>query len=360
MKKHIRVVVADDSRLLRRMVRDILESSNYIRIVGEASNGEETLEVVRRTKPDVLLLDIVMPKKDGIAVIKEIMQENPLPIVVFSSLTRENAEITLTALEHGAFDFILKPGGTPVPLSLNDVKEELIRKIRVAAYVGPIKLTVKRMIKRENKATLMSPRHRVADTVVVIGASTGGPSIIRYLISRLPANLPAAVLVIQHMPPLFTTLFADRLNKSSALLVKEAEDGETLLTGRVYVAPGDYHMEVERRVNDIVISLNRGPKVHGVRPALDVTLKSVSETFNSKVIAVVLTGMGRDGAEGALKVKQYGGYVIAQNESSSLVYGMPKAVVEVGAADLVTDYRLIPKAITKAIETKRGLMNGYA
>lgn len=345
--KTIRVVIADDSRLLRRMVKELLESSPYIRVVGEASDGEETLEIVERTNPDVLLLDIVMPRKDGISVIKELMRKKPLPIVVFSSLTRENADITLTALELGAVDFLLKPGGLPTPLNIESIRDELIKKVRVAAYVGPIRLTINKMTVR--RATIKTAQflYKTANVAVVIGASTGGPSIVRQILSRLPGDLPAAVLVVVHMPPLFTKLFAERLDQASALTVKEAVDGEKILTGHAYVAPGGFHMCVSKTVEGAVISLKKGPKIHGVRPALDVTLDSVAEVFGARTIAVILTGMGCDGANGALKVKKYGGYVIAQDEASSVIYGMPKAVVDVGAADLVADYRAIPEVIVK-------------
>jgi len=345
--KTIRVVIADDSRLLRRMVRDLLESSSNICVVGEASDGEETLEVVERTNPDVLLLDIVMPKKDGISVIKELMKKRPLPIVIFSSLTHDNADITLTALELGAVDFLLKPGSLPVPPDIGIIKDELIKKIRIAAYIGPVRLTINRMMLQRFDIKKTQFTHKIANVVVVIGASTGGPSIVRQIISRLPGDLPAAVLIVVHMPPLFTKLFAERLDQVSSLIVKEAVDGEKILTGHAYVAPGDFHMYVRKAIGGAVISLKKGPKIHGVRPALDATLESVADVFGPRTIAVVLTGMGCDGARGALKVKKHGGYVIAQDEASSIIYGMPKAVVDVGAADLVINYRAIPDVIVR-------------
>lgn len=360
LNRPIRVVIVDDSLLIRMAIKEILASDPGIEVIGEAKDGVEAVETVKKLKPDVLLLDIILPRKDGITVLKEIMEENPLPVVVFSSLTRENAEVTLEALELGAFDFLLKPGALPVPLSLEDVKRELIRKVRMAAHVGPIKLSTRGLTRRIGVVkSAYTPIHTKAEVVAVIGASTGGPSIVRYILSKLPPDLPAAVLVVQHMPPLFTKIFVERLDKDTSLKVKEASEGDRIMTGVVYVAPGDYHMKVRRGFNDFRIKLTKEPKVHGVRPSVDVTLKSVALTFGSRSVVTILTGLGCDGAEGALAVKRVGGFVIAQDEASSVVYGMPKAVVDCGAADAVMHYKKMPKVIANVVNVKK-LKGGYS
>lgn len=360
LTRPIKVVVVDDSLLVRMAIREVLASDPGIEVIGEAKDGVEAVNMVKKLKPDVLLLDIILPKKDGITVLKEVMEENPLPVIVFSSLTRENAEVTLEALELGAFHFLLKPGALPVPLTLEEVGKELIKKIRTAAHVGPIRLSVRSLTRRLGIAESTYPPIRTkADVVAVIGASTGGPSIVRYILSKLPQDLPAAVLVVQHMPPLFTKIFVERLDRDTPLKVKEASDGERIMTGVVYVAPGDYHMKVRRGFNDFRIKLTKEPKVHGVRPAVDVTLKSVALTFGPRSVVAILTGLGCDGAEGALAVKRTGGFVIAQNEASSVVYGMPRAVVECGAADTVMHYKKIPKVMANVVNVKK-LKGGYS
>ncbi len=345
----IRVAIADDSLFVRRMLRELLSSETDINVVGEAKDGEEAVKLVKNLKPDVLLLDIIMPNKDGLSALEEIMQENPIPVVVFSALTKKDANTTFEALEKGAIDFILKPGGLPVPTSLEEVRRELITKVRIAAYTGPVRLITKRL-KEEVFPVKKKSYVKEPSIVVVIGASTGGPSIVEYIVSRLPQDLPATVFVVQHMPALFTKVFADRLDKNSSLRVKEAEDGEKIVEGCCYVAPGDYHMIVDRKN---VIHLDKGPKVHGVRPSVDVTMKSVAEVFGSRSVGVVLTGMGWDGAEGAYTIRKVGGFVIAQDKKTSIVYGMPKAVVDVGAANMVLPYHEIPSTITRLVKVKK-------
>ncbi len=344
----IRVVIADDSLFVRRMLREILTLESGISVVGEAKDGIEAVKLVKDLKPDVLLLDIIMPNKDGLSALEEIMQSNPIPVVIFSALTKQDASITFEALEKGAVDFILKPGGLPIPTSLEEVRRELITKVRIAAYTGPIRLITKHL--SEKVIPVKREVYREADIVVVIGASTGGPSIVAHIISRLPQDFPAAILIVQHMPALFTKVFADRLDKNSNLKVKEAEEGEKIVEGVCYVAPGDYHLVVDWGG---IIHLNKGPKVHNVRPAVDVTMKSVAKIFGSKSIGVILTGMGWDGAEGSLAIRNAGGFVIAQDKKTSIVYGMPKAVVEVGAANVVLPYDEIPQMITRIVKIRK-------
>jgi len=347
--KIIRVAIADDSIFVRRMLRELLSSEPDINVIGEAGDGVEAIKLVKNLKPDVLLLDIIMPNKDGLSALEEIMRDNPTPTIIFSALTKKDASITFEALEKGAIDFILKPGSLPVPTSLEEVRRELITKVRVAAYTGPVRLITKRL-KRETLPAGRKEYVKEADIVVVIGASTGGPSIVEYILSRLPQDLSATVLVVQHMPTLFTKVFAERLDKNSGLRVKEAEEGEKIVEGFCYIAPGDYHMTVNRRK---VIHLDKGPKVHGVRPSVDITMKSVAEVFGSRSIGVILTGMGWDGAEGARAIRNVGGFVIAQDKKTSVVYGMPKAVIDMGAANMVLPYQEISSMIARLVKVKK-------
>lgn len=349
--KKVRVLIVDDSRLVRKMVSDILKRDSSIEIIGEAKDGEEAVKLTCELKPDVVLLDIILPKKDGITALKEIMSKCPVPVVLFSSVAKEESLITIEALEEGAVDFILKPGATPVPLSLDDIANELIRKIKIAASVGRTKLTIRRAIK--SLVSLKKTTQKTSASIItVIGASTGGPPIISYIMSKLNSNLPTAILIVQHMPPLFTKVFAERLDKISPFKVKEAEDNDIILNGHAYVAPGGKHMVVEPRGNDLVIRIIDGPRVHGVKPAVDVTLKSVAEHAGRRSIAIILTGMGHDGAQGCLLLKKRGGIVVAQDRRTSVVYGMPKAVADIGIADLVLPYYKIPEELERIIQLK--------
>ncbi len=346
-EKAIRILVVDDSAFMRYTLSRRLNETPGFSVVGSAHDGKEALQLTQSLKPDVITLDVEMPHMDGITTLRQIMANYPTPVVMVSSLTTEGARETIQALTFGAVDFIAKPESKA---NIEQIIEELITKIRRAskARVYPIVAPVATPIatNMDNARKQVRPL-REMDKVVVIGASTGGPRALNQLIPQLSANLEAAFVIVQHMPVGFTRSLAERLNSLSELTVKEAEPGEQLEAGKALVAPGGFHMVIDR---DGKVSLNQNPTVHGVRPAVDVTLLSVAQHYGKATVAVVLTGMGKDGTNGALLTHSVGGKVIAEDESSCVVWGMPRSVVEAGAADEVVPLPEIPKAIARALE----------
>lgn len=331
MAQKIRVVVVDDSAFMRMVLKDIIDSQPDMQVVGVAKDGLEALQVIEEKKPDVVTLDVEMPKMNGIEVLKRIAQKYSVRVIMVSSLTEEGADITITALTLGAVDFLTKPSGS-TSLTFREVADALLTKIRNAMLIDPKNLFAKQI----TKPVVTAPKKTfLGNKAVVIGASTGGPRSIDLIIPALPENFPAPVFLIQHMPPLFTKSLAMRLNSISKLTVKEAEDGEIVKKGTVYVAPGDFHMGIRMVNSNVQVFLDKSEKINNVRPAVDFTLMKVAEIYKANTIAVILTGMGRDGTKGAFMVKYYGGKVIAEHESTCVVYGMPKAVVEEGYADHV-------------------------
>ncbi len=340
MQKKIRVLVVDDSGYVITAVTNKLNADPEIEVIGSARNGIEAVRKAKSLKPDVITLDVIMPEMDGITALKKIMEECPTPVVMLSALTSENAETTIKALELGAVDFFLKPS------AINPVADNvLIEKIKVAARCNLINngrfATDKISIEKE----ISSGNHTGFKKLVVIGASTGGPRSLMQIVPALPADIPAAFLIVQHLPPTFTKSLAERLNQVSQMSVEEAVQGSIANRGRILVAPGDFHMLIE---DGGKITLNQGPHVLGVRPAADVTMKSAAEKYGSSVIGVILTGMGIDGTQGASFIKSAGGMVLAQDEATSAVYGMPMSVVKAGYADRVLPLYKIADAIVEA------------
>ncbi|KNZ69199.1 response regulator receiver modulated CheB methylesterase [Thermincola ferriacetica] len=350
MAKRIEVLVVDDSAYMRKVVSNMLQSDEEIFVVDTARDGLDALEKIKKWKPDVVTLDVEMPRMDGLTALQKIMVECPTPVVMLSSLTQEGSETTIKALTLGAVDFVPKPSGA-ISLDIARVKEELIRKIKVCAKASLKNIRALQMIapipKKEAAAVAAKPlAGKTPSKVVVIGSSTGGPNALQQVVPKLPADLPAAVLIVQHMPPGFTKSLADRLNDISGITVKEASAGDTLQTGVALLAPGGYHMNL---VSSTVIGLNQNPPVHSVRPAVDVTMESVVNYYGPNVVGVVLTGMGYDGSGGASAIKRAGGKVIAQNEDTCVVYGMPRVVVEMGKADKVLPITEIADEIVKML-----------
>ncbi|MCD6301345.1 MAG: chemotaxis response regulator protein-glutamate methylesterase [Staphylothermus sp.] len=353
----IHVLVVDDSRLMRSVLKKTLERDPEIKVVGEAKNGEEAVKLVHELSPDVVIMDIVMPRMDGITAIKRIMAEKPTPILVFSSITQQGAKATIEALEAGALEVVAKPGGMPTVLNLGDLEKELVRKVRILATIGRAKLVTRLTLKRISKKK-KTREELSAPVLAVLAASTGGPQTLMTVMSMVSGRIPAGYLIVQHMPPLFTKTFAERLNAISEIRIKEAEEGEEVLAGYGYVAPGGYHMVIRSRRGKLLLELDKGPKIHGVRPAADVTLKSVAEVFGEFTVATILTGMGCDGADGACLVKKHGGYVIAQDEETSIVWGMPRCVVDRGCADKVLPLYSIAYEINRVLVNKLRLRGG--
>lgn len=346
-ERNIRVLVVDDSAFMRYTLARRISESRGFTVVGSAHDGKEALQMVESLKPDVITLDVEMPHMDGITTLRQIMATRPTPVVMVSSLTTEGARETIQALTYGAVDFIAKPESKA---NIEQIIEELLTKIRRAARarVYPLPLAVQAPSLTTDASTHKMTRSMGGkDKVVLIGASTGGPRALNQLVPQLSSKLPAAFVIVQHMPVGFTRSLAERLNSLSELAVKEAEPGDKLEAGKALVAPGGFHMLVDQEGQ---VSLNQNPTVHGVRPAVDVTLISVAQNFGKATVAVVLTGMGRDGANGAVLTRSVGGKVIAEDESSCVVWGMPRSVVEAGAADEVVPLTEIPNAIARALE----------
>jgi len=341
----IKVLVVDDSSYVVATVSKKLESDPGIEVIGSAHNGLEAVEKVKALKPDVVTLDVVMPEMDGLTALEHIMSEYPTPVIMLSALTNESAESTLRALELGAVDFFLKPSVVN-PAGNGKDTATLIEKVKIAAKV---KILIKKLRAQAAAGNVEKPKssagkESILRKVVVIGSSTGGPRALMQVIPRLPADLPAAVLVVQHMPPVFTRTLAERLGQVSKMEVREAQPGESLKCGQVLVAPGDYHMELS---DEGKISLNQSPTVMGVRPSVDVTMKSVARIYKSATIGVILTGMGSDGTLGASHIKAQGGKVLAEDQSTCTIYGMPMSVIKAGYADRVVPLPEMASEIVK-------------
>lgn len=405
----IRVVVADDSAFMRKVLSDLFEKTPDFQVAGVAKDGREAVELVKRERPDLLTLDINMPVMDGLSALEIIMRDSPVPVLMFSSLTKRDADETIRALELGAVDFLCKANG---PISrIDTIADEIIAKSRsvagakinnskfnknifakkqeagnlkrinifekkgynvpqpkTAAAMKPMtaqeKLTASvqqrrqgltgMLAKRDNPLLKRSAAGRVSSSwgtstkLVALGTSTGGPRALQYVIPKLPGDMPCGMVVVQHMPAGFTRSLAERLNGMSEVTVKEAEHGDPILPGHVYVAPGNYHLTVTGSSPNRSISLNQDPPLSSHRPAVDVMFDSVVK-YGGDVVSVILTGMGSDGAEGMKKIKKAGGYVIAESEESCVVYGMPKSVVDAGIADEILPVGQVADAIMKKI-----------
>jgi len=329
----IRVLIVDDSPLVRRTIERLLDADPGITVVGIAADGLDALAKIRDLRPDVVTLDVLMPRLDGLKVLACVMRESPVRVLMLSSLTQEGADETLQALDLGAVDFIDKTAllvsGDPA-----NAGRELLIKIRTAAAVNPSRLHRRGAVRGGTSlvAALLQPGG--AD-MVVVGASTGGPPALQALIPALPADLPAGVVVVQHIPAGFTRPLAGRLDAASALSVREAEPGDRVRPGEVLIAPGGRHLTFLRRGGEVVVAIDLEPSKTLHRPSVDVTMQSAAELWGRRCAGVLLTGMGTDGAWGMWSIRARGGWTLAQSEESCIVYGMPRAAVELGAASEV-------------------------
>lgn len=345
--KSLRVMVVDDSAFMRFSIIQQLNEDPEIQVVGSASNGREALRLIPQLQPDVITLDIEMPHLDGLSTLREIMEHFPRPVIMVSSLTKEGASETIQALMFGAVDFIPKPDNS---LDIRTAMGEIIAKIKLAAK-AKVKHATSYLLKTAASPATSQPEKAIRSysklaPVILIGSSTGGPGALSEIIPALPANLSSPIVIVQHMPAGFTRSLSERLDSISRLKVKEAEPGNQLMAGQALVAPGGFHMTLDKNER---IALNQKPAVHGVRPAVDVTLNSLNTHFGRNMIGVILTGMGSDGAIGMSILHSAGGYVIAEHESTCVVWGMPRSVVEAGAASVVLPRPKIAKAIESAI-----------
>jgi two-component system chemotaxis response regulator CheB len=388
------VLVVDDSAFMRRVISDILGSTDEFRVVGTARDGNDALRKVHQLEPDLVTMDVEMPGLDGLSALGYIMSETPRPVVMLSAYTTEGGDATMRALDYGAVDFVAKPSGT-ISLNLDTVADRLLEALRAAATAnlsvipvrvrrpppaapavvetpapsvdanGPARVDPARRRRRTRTEAPPVARPtapaaetgRSAETVVAIAASTGGPRALTELIPRLRAPLGAAVLIVQHMPARFTRSFAERLDGMSALRVTEAADGDLVLPDRVYLAPGDWHMRVVRENGDVRIALDQEPTIWGVRPAADRLFRTVADLFGARAVGVVLTGMGRDGAEGLREMVDAGGYGIAQDRESSVIFGMPAAAAKV--ADAVLPLDAIHTGIEREVEVRAAPVHAF-
>jgi two-component system chemotaxis response regulator CheB len=350
------VLVVDDSVVIRRLVTHALSEDPSLEVVGSASNGSIALARIPQLNPDVITLDIEMPEMDGLETLRRLRQfGQDIRVIMFSTLTERGAAITMEALTLGADDYVAKASNTgALGESMTSLRDELIPKIKQFFLFqdgpGATAAVPNGTGQPDARAVPFPPVSRRASApprVVAIGVSTGGPAALSRIIPQFPAGFPLPVLIVQHMPALFTRLLAERLDVASALNVEEAAEGSVLEAGKVLIAPGNYHMRVVKRGAKTVVALDQGPLENSCRPAVDVLFRSVHETYDGAAIAVILTGMGYDGARGAGVLKASGAPVIAQDEASSVVWGMPGAVVQAGLADDVVPLDCIVAAITR-------------
>ncbi|SHH26899.1 two-component system, chemotaxis family, response regulator CheB [Caloranaerobacter azorensis DSM 13643] len=331
----IKVLVVDDSAFMRKIISDILVSDRMIEVIGTAKNGKEALDKIPHLNPDVITLDIEMPVMDGITALKEIMKKFKKPVIMLSSLTSQGAEATLRALEYGAVDFITKPTNI-FKVGSRDKREEIIKKVKVAASAILSNTVVDKYAVFKKNSIVIDNKKEKLDYIVALGTSTGGPRALQSIIPNLPSEINAALVVVQHMPKGFTKSLANRLNSMSHLVVKEGEDGELVRRGYCYIAPGDYHMTLEEvGINKVYIRLNKEKPVSGHRPSVDVLMESVAKIKYLKKIGVILTGMGSDGSHGIKLIRENNGFTIAQDEKSCVVFGMPKAAINIGGINKI-------------------------
>lgn len=359
--RKIRVLICDDSALMRRMLKNIIESDPQLEVVGAARDGKDVIRKAEELKPDVITLDINMPNMDGLTALKILVEKQIAPVIMVSSLTQDGAPITLEALEIGAFDYVPKPGGT-VSLNLDLIAEELIAKIKAAARKGTTRKLARRSLLQTRPTLTPGRRPRPSVEVkvprgdlppfaaVAIGISTGGPKTIFDVLPFLPADLPAAVFLVQHMPPAFTASYAERLNKKCALTVFHAETGQRVEPGCCYVGRGGYHLTVMRKVRgDLIIRCTKTPK-HLFMPSVDVMMRSVLSVFGPRTVGVLMTGMGDDGADAMVEIRRAGGFTIAESEESAIVFGMPREAIERGGADVVAPSWEIAEHIVRGVK----------
>lgn len=338
--RRILVLVVDDSAFIRKAMKRMLGSDPMIKVIDDACDGLEALEKIKNLKPDVVTLDVRMPGMDGLQTLKKIIRENPVPVLMVSSLTSEGGEITLRALEMGAVDFIDK-SSCHTTMDISDIAESLIQKVKVIAGVD-----LKKVVKSK-PALKPAPPSPIPSMVpfkdgnpshiVAIGTSTGGPMSLEKVLTSLPGDYPGAIMVVQHMPAGFTKSLAQRMNHLCPMGVKEAEEGDTILPGNIYIAPGGYHLQIQHSIDKYCVALSKNPRDVPHCPSVDVMMKSIAKTWPGRTLGIIMTGMGNDGSEGIQAIKQKGGTILAQNEETCVVFGMPRAAYLTGCVS-----RMIP------------------
>jgi two-component system, chemotaxis family, protein-glutamate methylesterase/glutaminase len=332
-KKRIRVLVVDDSALMRKLISNLLAKDPELEVIATAIDGCFALTKVEQLKPDVVTLDVDMPRMDGLTALNEMVTKHRVPVIMLSSLTTRGAALTMQALEKGAVDFVCKPAGTA---NLPEMADELVSKVKAAARTNVLALS--RPAQSEtpiHKKVLSGNKGKGHGRIVAIGASSGGPHALRHLLPRIPADMDAGIVIVQHMPESFTAMLAHWLNEICELEVKEAESGDLALPGRALIAPGNLHMKVRKTPAGCEVLLEGGALVNGHKPSVDVLFRSVAEEYGSSATGIIMTGMGSDGAKGLGEIKEAGGHTFAQDKESCAVYGMPRVAVEKGFANQI-------------------------
>lgn len=349
MTKKTTVLIVDDSALIREMFKELLSTEPSIEVLDTACDPFDAREKIKRLNPDVLTLDIEMPKMDGITFLEKIMALRPMPVIMVSTLTQKGADATIHALELGAFDTIAKPIDNQTPETLSLLRNELIEKVKAAAHAN-----LMRRIKANAPTQTLSFYPAIGSRhIIAIGASTGGVETLKDIFQKLPGNTPP-IVITQHMPERFTASFAARLDSVSQVRVVEASNNDRLATGHAYLAPGGKHMRILRNGADLICKIEDGPLVSGHKPSVDVLFHSVAEAAGARAIGVILTGMGKDGAVGLKAMRDSGAFTIGQNEATCVVYGMPQAAMKLGAVQLEASLNDIPKKILNHCEKHRG------
>ncbi len=334
MSNKIKVLVVDDSALVRKILTEGLAKDNQIEVVGAAVDPYMARDMIIKLKPQVLTLDVEMPKMDGVEFLRKLMPQYPLPVIMVSSLTQKGRQITLDALDAGAIDFVSKPTSGMVD-GLNSLLIELRTKIKFAVNANVAHWRGKKIDWAQKSSVIRAALDETTHKVIAIGASTGGTEAIKRVIDKLPSTTPG-VVIVQHMPAGFTKMYAERLNQSAEMEVIEGKTGDKVIPGRVIIAPGGFHMIVKRIGGEYIVECCKGDKVNGHCPSVTTLFNSVAKDVGKNAVGVILTGMGKDGADGMLNMKKNGAYNIAQDEKSSVIFGMPKVAIDFGGTHIVT------------------------
>ena len=353
IENRIKVLVVDDSALMRRIIQDILEQDPEINVIGVAKDGVEALKKARELNPDVITLDIEMPVMDGISCLENLQKQGSYGIIVVSGFTQSGTSATIYALEHGAFDFISKPSNA-FEMSSDGKRSEIVKKVKLANQT--LKKVEKLSKCKSNALIKRQPGTFKTELkyIVAIGVSTGGPKALSAILPEFPVDLPAAIVIVQHMPPGFTRSLAERLNESCSLMVKEAEENDELQAGYAYIAPGDFHMTFNSEGKNTIIKLTKTPPVASFRPSVDIMMNSLAKSNASSVIGVIMTGMGSDGSKGLIELKNNKkAFIIAQDEATSIVFGMPRSAIERGIVDKIVPLQKIPSCIMNIMGVRR-------
>jgi two-component system chemotaxis response regulator CheB len=351
MSKKVKVLIVDDSAYMRVILKDMIALEEGLEVVATAKDGIDALERIKESLPDVVLLDIQMPKMDGLATLQRIMREHPTRVIMLSAMDKVDFDLPLRALEMGAVEFISKPGG-PISVDIAKYRASIARTIRdvSGAKIEALKLA-RTPVKTDQKRIMPKMAKAQMFKAIVIAASTGGPRALEYVFSRLPHNIPAPIFVVQHLPAVFSESFSKRLNSIKGPRTVVASDNQKAMRGFAYLAPGNHHLVLsECSKQTAMMNLDDSQPVQFVRPSADVLFESAARCFGDRLLAVVLTGMGMDGTNGAKAVKRAGGKVIVQDEDTSVIFGMPKAVLDAGAADMVVPLKDIPVRIVEFLE----------